>query len=155
MANNKELDILLVEDNPGDVALITQALAETDIHPVLHRVADGIEAMQFLRRQAPFENAIKPAIIILDINLPKKSGQDVLAEIKSDPVLALIPVIVFSSSDSPEDVSACYALYANCYIVKPRDLPGMTETIRSLVNFWLKTVKLPAESESFTGGANK
>ncbi len=145
MADNKSVDILLVEDNRGDVTSITQALAETDIRPDIRYVRDGIEAMQYLRREAPFEDALKPAIIILDLNLPRKDGQAVLAEIKSDPTLALTPVIVFSSSDASQDISTCYALHANCYIIKPRDLPGMTETIRSLVDFWLQKVKLPPD----------
>ncbi len=145
MANNRSVDILLVEDNLGDVTLITQALAETDIRPEIRCVRDGIEAVQNLRKEAPFEDALKPAIIILDLNLPRKDGRAVLAEIKSDPTLALTPVIVLSSSDAPQDISTCYQLHANCYIVKPRDLFGMTETIRSLVDFWLQKVKLPPD----------
>ncbi len=151
MANSGSVDILLVEDNPGDVMLITQALAETDIRPDIHCVGDGIEAMQYLRREAPFEDALKPAIIILDLNLPRKDGRVVLAEIKSDPALALTPVIIFSNSDAPQDISTCYALHANCYIIKPRDLFGMTETIRSLVDFWLQKVKLPPGPDPQTG----
>ncbi len=151
MANKRSVDILLVEDNRGDVVLITQALAETDIRPDIRCVRDGVEAMQYLRREAPFEDALKPAIIILDLNLPRKDGRAVLAEIKSDPTLALIPVIVFSSSDAPQDISTCYDLHANCYIVKPRDLFGMTETIRSLVDFWLQKVNLPPDPDPPTG----
>ncbi len=147
MANNRSVHILLVEDNRGDVTLITQALAETDIRPSIRYVRDGIEAMQYLRREAPFEDALKPAIIILDLDLPRKDGRVVLAEIKSDPALAHTPVIVFSSSDAPQDISTCYALHANCYIIKPRDLFGMTETIRSLVDFWLQKVKLPPDPD--------
>ena len=147
MANNKSVDILLVEDNRGDVTLITQALAETDIRPGIRCVRDGIEAMQYLRREVPFEDALKPAIIILDLNLPGKDGRSVLAEIKSDPTLALTPVIVLSGSDAPQDISTCYALHANCYIIKPRDLFGMTETIRSLVDFWLQKVNLPPDPD--------
>ena len=143
MADGKGIDILLVEDNRGDVALITQALSETVTNPGVRRVGDGIEAMQYLRREAPFEDAPKPAIIMLDLNLPRKDGRDVLAEIKSDPGLAHIPVIVFSSSDAPQDISTCYDLHANCYIVKPRDLNGMNEMISSLVDFWLQKVQLP------------
>jgi CheY-like chemotaxis protein len=145
MANNRSVDILLAEDNQGDVTLITQALAETDIRPRIRHVRDGIEAMQYLRREAPFEDAPKPAIIILDLNLPRKDGRVVLTEIKSDPTLAFTPVIVLSGSDAPQDISTCYALHANCYIIKPRDLFGMTETIRSLVDFWLQKVKLPPD----------
>ncbi len=146
MVNNRGVDILLVEDNRGDVTLITQALAETDIHPDVRHVKDGIEAMQYLRKEAPFLDALKPAIIILDLNLPRKDGRAVLAEIKSDPALALTPVIIFSSSDAPQDISGCYELHANCYIVKPRDLFGMTEIMRSLVDFWLQKVKLPFDA---------
>ncbi len=150
MANNKSVDILLVEDNRGDVPLITQALAETDIRPEIRRVQDGIEAMQYLRREPPFEDALKPAVIILDLNLPRKDGRVVLAEVKSDPTLALTPVIVLSSSDAPQDISTCYELHANCYIVKPRDLFGITEIIRSLVDFWLQKVKLPPDPDPQT-----
>ncbi len=147
MANNRSVDILLVEDNLGDVTLITQALAETDTRPDIRCVRDGIEAMQYLRKEDPFEDALKPAIIIMDLNLPRKDGRAVLAEIKSDPTLALTPVIVLSGSDAPQDISTCYALHANCYIIKPRDLFGMTETIRSLVDFWLQKVKLPPDPD--------
>lgn len=143
MAKTRRVDILLVEDNLGDIKLITEALAETDVHPEIHCVRDGIEAMQFLRRETPYEDAPKPTIIILDLNLPRKNGRVVLAEIKSDSNLALTPVIVLSGSDAPQDISTCYALHANCYITKPRDLFGLTETVHCLVDFWLKKVRLP------------
>jgi two-component system, chemotaxis family, response regulator Rcp1 len=145
MVGNRRIDILLVQDNPGDVMLITEAMAETAANPEITSVRDGIEAMKFLRGEVPFQDAPKPAIIILDLNLPRKDGREVLAEIKSDPGLANTPVIVFSGSDAPQDISTCYGLHANCYIVKPRDLFGMTETIRSLVDFWLTKVKLPSD----------
>ena len=151
MADNRRADILLVEDNRGDITLITQAVAETDIRPEIHCVRDGVEAMHYLRREAPFEDALKPAIIILDLNLPRKDGRTVLAEIKSDPVLALTPVIVLSGSDAPQDISICYALHANCYVIKPRDLYGMNETVRSLVDFWLQRVKLPPDPSPHSG----
>jgi chemotaxis family two-component system response regulator Rcp1 len=145
MINDRQANILLVEDNRGDIMLITQAMEETNIHLQVHRVGDGIEALQFLRRQAPFEDVPEPAIIILDLNLPRKDGRTVLAEVKSDPTLASIPVIVLSGSDAPLDISTCYALHANCYIVKPRDLFGLTDMIKSLVDFWFTKVKLPAD----------
>jgi len=132
---NKHIDILLVEDNPGDIRLFTDALAETDLRPSVHNVRDGIEAMQFLRKKTPFEDAPKPAIIVLDLNLPRKNGRDVLTEIKSDPALAPTPVIILSGSDAPQDIAACYSLDANCYIIKPRDLFAMNETVHSLVDF--------------------
>ena len=146
MIEHKRIDILLVEDNPGDVKLITDALADTDIHPIVHCVRDGVEAMLFLRKQSPFEDAPKPAIILVDLNLPRKDGRAVLAEIKSDPALAPTPVIILSGSDAPQDIAACYASHANCYIIKPRDLFGMNKTIRSLVDFWLQKVKLPPDA---------
>lgn len=143
MAENNRTHILLVEDNPGDIMLIKEAFAETDVRPTVACVGDGIEAMQFLRRLPPFQEAQKPDIVILDLNLPRKDGRTVLKEIKSDAGLATTPVIVLSGSDAPQDIMACYDSSANCFIVKPRDLFGMNQTIRSLVDFWFKTVKLP------------
>ncbi len=150
MADEPRVDILLVDDNPGDVRLITEALEETKFRPGILHTKDGLEAMQFLRRQPPFENAQRPAIILLDLNLPRKDGRAVLGEIKSDPGLASIPVIIFSGSDAPQDISACYALHANAYIVKPRDLTGLAETVECLTHFWLGCVKLPADTGSRT-----
>lgn len=152
---DNRVDILLVEDNPGDIKLITEALAETGTRPRVHCVRDGIEALRFLRRQAPFEGTPGPGIVVLDLNLPRKDGRAVLAEIKSDPALAPTPVIVLSGSDAPQDISTCYALHANCYIVKPRDLFGMNATMRSLVDFWLQRVKLPSDrnAENRSGAA--
>ncbi len=143
MAVNSHIDILLVEDNLGDIQLITEALEETGAKPTIISIRDGIEAIRFLRNEPPFQDAPKPSIIILDLNLPRKDGRGILAEIKADPDLAITPVIVLSGSDAPQDIHACYALHANCYIVKPRDFHGLTETIRSLVDFWLTKVKLP------------
>lgn len=145
MSDDSHVDILLIEHSSGDIRLIVDALAETDSKPVISNVRDGVEAILFLRRQPPFEDAPQPRIIILDLNLPGRDGRDVLKEIKTDPALKLTPVIVFSGSDAPNDIINCYATYANCYIVKPRDLYSFTESIRSLVEFWLKTVKLPTE----------
>jgi CheY-like chemotaxis protein len=112
--------------------------------------------LQFLRRAGQFKDAPEPSIVILDLNLPRKNGQSVLAEIRSDPALALLPVIVLSGSDAPQDITGCYALHANCYIVKPRDLAGMNDTIRSLSDFWLDKVKLPPapDREGRPGGHN-
>ncbi len=143
MAEISFVDILLVEHNSGDIRLITDSLIEIAIKPSLSVVWNGIEAMQFLRQEPPFEEAPRPRIIIMDLNLPGKHGIVVLKEIKSDPTLALTPVIVLSGSDAPQDISTCYSLCANCYLVKPRNLYDYTETIRSLVDFWLKKVRLP------------
>ncbi len=143
MAANSRIYILLVEDNLGDIQLITEALAETGANPRIFSIRDGREAKRFLRHEPPFQDIPKPSIIIIDFNLPGKDGQGILAEIKSDQDLAITPVIVLSGSDAPQDITACYALHANCYIVKPRDLHGLTETLRSLVDFWLTKVLYP------------
>lgn len=145
MAQDSLIDVLLIEDNLGDIQLITEALEESGANAKILTIRDGIEAIKFLRHEPPFQDAPKPSIIILDLNLPRKSGQAILAEIKSDPNLAITPVIIFSGSDAPQDITTCYALHANCYIVKPRDLRGLNETIGSLVDFWLMKVKLPPE----------
>ena len=150
IVDNRRVDILLIDDNPGDVMLIREALAETDVNPEIFSVQDGVEATRFLRREPPFEDAPRPAIIMLDLKLPRKDGRQLLAELKSDPDLSTIPAIVFSGSDAPQDISFCYASHANCYIVKPRDLSGMTETIKCLADFWLKKVKLPLEMNERT-----
>ncbi len=152
---NKPVDILLVEDNPGDIKLITEALTDAEPGTEIRCVRDGVEAMKFLLNEPPFEDEPRPAIVVLDLNLPRKGGRAVLTEIKSDPRLAAIPVVVLSGSDAPQDILACYALHANCYIVKPRDLYGMNETIRSLVDFWLRRVTLPPgpDARDRQGGA--
>ena len=155
MAENGSIDILLVEDNPGDIKLITDALVETDMNSSVYSVRNGVEALQFLRKQAKFENAPTPAIVLLDLNLPCKDGREVLAEIKADPALAATPVIVLSGSDAPQDISNCYALHANCYIIKPRDLFGINETMRSLVDFWLKRIRLPDNAGLDRSGGGK
>jgi chemotaxis family two-component system response regulator Rcp1 len=143
MSGDDRIDILLVEDNPGDIRLITESLTEAEPRADVHCVRDGVEAMRFLLRQDPFRDAPEPTIIVLDLNLPRKDGRTVLAEIKSHPLLAVIPVVVLSGSDAPQDIIACYKLHANCYLVKPRDLYGMNEAIRSLVDFWLRRATLP------------
>jgi chemotaxis family two-component system response regulator Rcp1 len=148
--NNNFIDILVVEHNPGDVRLIEDALKEVDPALRTQVVWNGIEALKFLRREAPNENAPRPRIIIMDLNLPLKHGQIVLKEIKSDPSLALTPIVIFSGSDAPKGISTCYALGANCYIIKPRNLNDFTETIRSLADFWLRKVSLPSDNERDT-----
>jgi len=139
----RNIDILLVEDNLGDIKLITDALADTDARPEVCIVRDGYEAMQLLRKRPPYEHAPQPSLVLLDLNLPRKDGRTVLSEIKSDPDLAIIPVVVFSGSDAPQDILACYELHANSYIVKPRDLDGMIAAVISLVDFWLTKATLP------------
>jgi CheY-like chemotaxis protein len=153
MTNPNSVDILLVEHNPGDVRLITDALKEIDPNLETRSVWNGVQAVQFIRRKNPFEEALPPRIVIMDLNLPLRNGREVLEEIKSDPALVRLPIIVLSGSDAPQDINACYALGANCYIVKPRNLDDYRETMRSLIDFWLRKVRLPTDTFEFRGEA--
>lgn len=137
------VDILLVEDNPGDVRLTQEALKEGKMHNKLHVVEDGVEAMDYLRRKGRHANAIRPDLILLDLNLPRKDGREVLAELKADEDLKTIPVVVLTTSSSDEDVLKSYRLHANCYISKPIRLEEFMDVVRSIENFWLSVVKLP------------
>jgi two-component system, chemotaxis family, response regulator Rcp1 len=137
------VEILLVEDNPGDARLTQEALREGKIYNHLHIVPDGVEAMAFLHRQNPYQNAGRPDLILLDLNLPRKNGQEVLAEIKSDPELRRIPVVVLTTSAAEEDVTKSYDLHANCYITKPVDLAQFIKVVQFLNNFWFSIVVLP------------
>lgn len=134
---------LLVEDNPGDVRLTREALKESKLRNHLSVVGDGEEALAFLRRQPPYENAPRPDVILLDLNLPKKSGREVLAEIKADPDLKRIPVVVITSSEAEQDIVASYDLHVNCYVTKPVDLDQFIKVVRSVSEFWLTIVRLP------------
>lgn len=136
-------DILLVEDHPGDQLLIQRALADCRIANRLHIVEDGVDALKFLRRQAPFENAVTPHLILLDLNLPRLDGHEVLREIKGDEQLAWIPVIVMTSSQSDRDVLGSYLLHANSFITKPPDLRGFREALEQISNYWFVIVKIP------------
>jgi two-component system, chemotaxis family, response regulator Rcp1 len=139
------IDILLVEDNPGDVKLTIEALKEAKVLNHLHVVVDGVEAMAFLRREDRFADRPRPDIIFLDLNLPRKSGREVLAEIKSDPSLRRIPVVVLTTSQAEQDILSSYDLHANCFITKPVDLEQFFEVVRTVEGFWLSVVKLPRE----------
>ncbi len=136
----KEIEILLVEDNPGDVELIREALSEGKLRNQLHVAWDGVEALDFLRHGNGHRC---PDLILLDLNLPKKNGKEVLEEIKSDPNLRTIPVVILTSSKEEEDIVRTYHLHANCYITKPVDFKSFLEVVRSIENFWLHIVKLP------------
>jgi two-component system, chemotaxis family, response regulator Rcp1 len=138
-----EIQILLVEDNPGDVRLTREALRDGRVRNTLHVAEDGVEAMAFLRREPPFADAPRPDVILLDLNLPRKNGREVLAEVKSDPELMRIPVVVLTTSDDEHDVSRAYEYHANCYITKPVDLDRFLVVIRSIEDFWLSIVRLP------------
>jgi two-component system, chemotaxis family, response regulator Rcp1 len=137
------IEILLVEDNPADVRLTTEALKEEKIYNNLHVVIDGVEALSFLRREGKYAKAVRPDLILLDLNLPKKDGREVLKEIKTDDNLKAIPVVVLTVSKSEEDILKTYDLHANCYITKPVDLDQFMKVIRSIQEFWLTIVKLP------------
>jgi CheY-like chemotaxis protein len=137
------IEILLVEDNPGDIRLTIEALRDTKIHNRMSVARDGVEALAILRREGQFADAARPDVILLDLNLPKKNGHEVLAEIKADPDLKRIPVVVLTTSKSDEDVIESYNLNANCYINKPVNLEQFMTVVQSIETFWLTIVKLP------------
>jgi CheY-like chemotaxis protein len=139
----ERVDILLVEDNPGDARLMQEALAEARVRNRLHLVADGVEALAYLRRQHPFASAIRPDLILLDLNLPGKDGRDVLAEIKRDQDLRRIPVVILTSSQAEADIARAYDLHANAYVTKPLDVEQFITVVKSIEDFWLTIVKLP------------
>lgn len=139
----RSLEILMVEDNPGDVRLAREALKESVVPNNLHVLKDGVEALGFLRRETPYGNAVRPDLILLDLNLPKKDGREVLAEIKRDPSLKRIPVVILTSSESEQDIMQSYDLHANSYITKPGDLDQFMKAVKSIEEFWLNLVKLP------------
>ena len=139
----RPIEILLIEDSPSDADLAIEALGQGKILNNLHFVEDGVEAMKFLRRKEPYLSVPRPDLILLDLNLPKKSGVEVLREIKTDQILKLIPVVILSTSAAQEDVIKAYSLHANCYITKPVDFVEFTKVIRLIEEFWLAVVQLP------------
>lgn len=143
----KSINILLVEDNPGDIRLTQEVLKDGKICNTLNVVMDGEEAISFLKKTGKYKDAILPDIILLDLNLPKKDGRQVLAEIKNDPVLKLIPIIVLTTSSSEQDILNTYANHANAYITKPVDFDQFINVVRSIENFWLTIVKLPPKTK--------
>jgi chemotaxis family two-component system response regulator Rcp1 len=142
-ARGNPIEILLVEDNPGDVRLIKEALKEGKVRNTLHVASDGVEAITFLRKQGEYSGIPRPDLILLDLNLPKKDGREVLAEIKADEDLKRIPVVVLTTSQSEIDILKSYNLHANCYITKPVDLGQFLEVVKSIEDFWLTVVRLP------------
>lgn len=142
---SRQVEFLLAEDNPGDVRLTQEALRDSKIRNNLNVVTDGVEAIAFLRRQGKYANAPIPDVVLLDLNLPKKDGREVLAEIKSDPVLKRIPVVIITSSEAEQDILRTYDLHANCYVSKPVDLDQFIKVIQAIENFWLTIVKLPSD----------
>jgi len=144
---SKPIEILLVEDNPGDVRLTKEALKEGKVLNKLHVAEDGVEAVEFLKREGSYTDMHRPDLILLDLNLPKKDGREVLAEIKTNENLKRIPVVVLTTSRSEEDILKSYDLNANCYITKPVDLDQFISVVKSINDFWLTIVKLPGGGE--------
>ncbi len=143
ISDMRPIEILLVEDNPGDVRLTQEALGEAKVRNNLAVARDGVEALSYLRREDPFQDATRPDLVLLDLNLPRKDGREVLAEIKADPNLRRLPVVVLTTSSAEKDVLESYNLYANCYITKPVDLDQFVGIVSSIEDFWLTIVKLP------------
>jgi two-component system, chemotaxis family, response regulator Rcp1 len=139
----RPIEILMVEDNPGDVRLTREALKGGKVWNQLNVVEDGVAALDYLHRRPPYEGARRPDLILLDLNLPKKDGREVLAEVKSDASLKLIPVVVLTSSQADEDVVRAYALNANCYVAKPVDLHQFNRIVQAIESFWFTVVTLP------------
>ena len=139
----RPIEILMVEDNPGDVRLTVEALKEGKVRNNFHTAEDGEEALAYLRQEGRYAGAPRPDLVLLDLNLPKKSGREVLAEIKEDPDLRRIPVVILTVSQAEQDIVKSYNLHANCYISKPVDLEQFLEVVKSIENFWLTVVKLP------------
>lgn len=139
----KAIDILLVEDNPGDARLAIEALRDSKLHNNLFVVSDGVEALEFLYKQGKYHDAVTPDLILLDLNLPRKNGKEVLKEIKNHDDLKRIPVVILTTSRAEEDIVKTYNLHANCYISKPLDLNQFLKVIKSIEDFWLSMVKLP------------
>ena len=136
-------EVLLVEDSPGDVRLTREALKEGKVRNNLSVVSDGVEAMEFLRREGQYADAPRPDIVLLDLNMPRKDGREVLAEMKSDEALKRIPVVILTTSEAEQDILRTYDLHANCYLTKPVDLEQFISIVKSVEDFWLTIVQLP------------
>jgi CheY-like chemotaxis protein len=139
------IDVLLVDDDPGDTLMIREAFEHNKVKNALECVSDGVEAMQYLRREGEYASAPRPDLILLDLNLPRKDGREVLAEIKGDPQLATIPVVVLTTSHAEEDVLRSYQLHANAYVTKPVDFERFIEVVRQIDEFFVTVVKLPGQ----------
>jgi two-component system, chemotaxis family, response regulator Rcp1 len=147
-AKAEPIQVLLVEDNPADVRLTQEAFRDAKVHLQMHVAGDGVEAMEFLRREGPHRHSPRPDLILLDLNLPRKDGREVLAEIKAHPSLRTIPVVILTTSSSDVDIESSYLLHANCYISKPVEFEGFLSVVHSIDNFWLSVVKLPPNEPS-------
>jgi chemotaxis family two-component system response regulator Rcp1 len=145
ISSGRPIEILLVEDNPGDIRLTRETLKDSKLLNKMSVALDGVEAMAFLRREGRYAGESRPDLILLDLNLPKKDGREVLGEIKADENLRRIPVIVLTTSSAEQDILKTYDLHANCYITKPVDLDQFTSVVRAIEAFWFTIVKLPPE----------
>lgn len=139
------IEILLAEDNPGDVELMQEAFMESKIRNQLHVVNDGVEAIDFLKREGRYKAAIRPDVILLDLNMPRMDGREVLEIVKDDPDLKTIPVVILTSSEAEKDIVRSYKLHADCYIIKPVDLQRVLEVIQAIEVFWLSVITLPKD----------
>ena len=137
------VDVLLVEDDPGDILMTREAFQQHKIQNKLHVVTDGEQALQFLRQTGEYENAPRPGLVLLDLNLPRRSGHEVLAELKDDPQLRVIPVVILTTSQAEEDILRSYSLHANAYVSKPVDFERFMDVIRQIDSFFVTVVKLP------------
>ena len=144
-APNDPVEILLAEDNPGDVMLTKKALEEGKLANNLHVATDGVDALQFLRQEGEYDDTPRPDLILLDLNMPRKGGEEVLEELKDDEDLRRIPVVVLTSSESEEDIAKSYELNANAYLTKPVDFDGFVEIVNRMEDFWFQVVKLPED----------
>ncbi len=146
-SRTEPVEILLVEDNVRDARLAVETLKDSKIHNNLYHVKDGVEAIDFLRQRGEYAGVPVPDLILLDLNLPRKDGREVLAEVKEDPRLRLIPVVVMTSSEAERDLVKTYGLHANAYVVKPLDMDGFVEVVQGVKDFWLTIVKLPPKAQ--------
>jgi chemotaxis family two-component system response regulator Rcp1 len=145
MREEREVEILLVEDNPADARLTMEAFRSSSLPHTLSHTQDGVEALEYLHRKGKYANARRPDLILLDLNLPRKDGRELLNELKNDQQFRRIPVVVLTTSQAQEDILRAYSLYANCYVCKPIEFDDFTRIIKSIEDFWLATVKLPPE----------
>jgi CheY-like chemotaxis protein len=146
--NVKLIDILLVEDNPADARLTREAFIDSKMANVLHHVRNGDEAMAFLNRKPPFADAPRPDVVLLDLNMPGMDGRAVLAEMKSDPQLKTIPVVVLTTSEAEEDIARSYELHCNCYVTKPVDFDKFVSIVQAIDDFWVSVVRLPSQPQA-------